>query len=97
MAKKPRDDQPGIDGIADEKNNRVHSAAKHYAKMRDARMAAGDVEKAAKDKLLDIMKEEGIETYSYGDVDVCTTVTEGVKVTIGKKVVKGEDDTPEDE
>lgn len=91
MAKAPREDQPRLDSIGDEKNPRVHSAAKHYAKMRDARMAAGDVEKSAKTKLLDIMKEEAIETYSYGDVDVCTTTTEGVKVTIGTKPVKKED------
>lgn len=97
MAKKPRDDQPSIEGVGDEKNPRVHSAAKHYAKMRDLRLAASDVEKTAKDKLLDIMKEEAIETYSYGDVDVCTTTKEGVKVTIGNKPVKEKEEAAKHE
>lgn len=83
MAKKPRNDQPGLDGIADEKNDRVHRAAKQYAKFRDARQAAGVVEKSAKNKLIDTMKEEAIETYSHGDVEVALEKHEGVKVVIG--------------
>ncbi len=83
--KKPREDQPGLDGIADEKNDRVHKAAKQYAKFRDARQAASVVEKTAKNKIIEIMEEEGIETYSYGDVEVCVEHKEGVKVVIGGK------------
>lgn len=92
MAKKLRADQPGIPEVADEMNKRVHSAAKHYAKMRDARQAAGVVEKTANNRLIDTMKEEAIETYSVGDVDVCLENLESVKVVIGgKKADKDEE------
>jgi len=91
MPKKPRDDQPCFDGIADEKNARVHNAAKQYAKFRDARQAAGVVEKTAKKKLIEIMKEEAIETYSFGEVDVTAEHTDGVKVVIGGKAPSKEE------
>lgn len=93
MAKKPRADQPGIDGIGDEYNKRVHSAAKHYAKMRDVRMAASEHESASKVKLIEIMKEEGIETYSHKDVDITLEHKDGVKVKIEGK---GEKEDAED-
>lgn len=94
MAKKPRADQPGIDGIGDEKNAKIHRAAKHYAKMRDQRQAANVVEKTAKNMLIEVMEEEGFSTYSNGDVDVCLENLKGVKVTIGgeKNVDPDEDD-----
>lgn len=84
--KEPRADQPGITGIGDEYNARVHGACKHYAKMRDARMEATEHEVAAKVKLIEIMTDEGLETYSHKEVDV--TLVHGddnVKVKIGGK------------
>lgn len=98
MAKKPRADQPGLEGVADEKNPRVHSAAKQYAKFRDARQAAGVVEKTAKNRLIDTMKEEAIDTYSYGGVEVCLETKEGVKVVIdGKPAPKDKEGEGEEE
>lgn len=89
---KPRADQPGIPEIGDEYNKRVHSAAKTYVRLRDARMEATTFEDGAKQKLIDIMHEEGIETYSHKDVDI--TLEKGdekVKVKVEKKDSKKEE------
>lgn len=94
MVAKPRADQPGIDGIADECNNKINRAARHYVKMRDARMAASVVEKAAKNKIIECMEEEGFETYSYRDIEICLENKRNIKVTIDGKT---EDDAEDDE
>ena len=67
------------------KNDRVHRAAKRYAKLRDERMAANEEEKAAHNTLLGIMKEEGLEVYEYGDLMVAIDAQEKVKVRFAPK------------
>lgn len=97
MAKKPRYDQPGIPEIGDEYNKRVHSAAKTYVRLRDARMEATRHEDGAKQKLIEIMHEEAIDTYSHKDVDV--TLQKGddnVKVKIGDEKKPAKKDEPEE-
>lgn len=60
MAKhKPREEQGNLPGVGDEKNPRIHNAAKIYAKRRDERMAANVVEKEQHEKLMEVMIEEG--------------------------------------
>ena len=75
----PREQQhlPGQEPV---KNDRVHRAAKRYAKLRDERMAANEEEKAAHNTLLGIMKEEGLEVYEYGDLTVAIDAQEKCKV-----------------
>lgn len=82
---KPRADQPGLPEIGDEYNKRIHSAAKAYVRLRDARMEATELEDAAKTKLIDIMHEEAVDTYCHKDVDVCLSKIESVKVKVEKK------------
>lgn len=98
MAKhKPREDQANIPGAGDEKNERVHRAAKQYAKLRDARIAANETEKDAHDKLMEVMGEEGLDSYSYGDVDVTVTNKRKAKVVVGgKDGGNGQDDDTEE-
>jgi len=91
MAKqhKAREDQQHLPGVA-EKHPVIHPLAKQYAKLRDKRMEAGRIEKEAKTKLIETMKEEGMDTYSYQDVDVVVSHQDSLKVTIGGKDVKDE-------
>lgn len=84
MAKKhtPREDQQNLPST-DVKNDRVHRAAKMYAKRRDERMAANIVEKEQHDKLMETMVEEGLDTYSYADVEVSINSSKKCRVVIG--------------
>ena len=97
MAKhKPREDQANLPGT-DVKNDRVHRAAKQYAKFRDARIAANETEKDAHEKLLEVMQEEGLDSYSYADVDVTLNTNKKCKVTIGgQDSPNGKDDDGEE-
>lgn len=98
MAKhKPREDQQNIAGIGDEKNPRIHNAAKIYAKRRDERIAANALEKEQKTKLMEVMTEEGVDTYSYGDVDVSINHKDDVSVVIGGNKKKDEKEGEADE
>lgn len=98
MAKhKPREDQQSISGIGDEKNPRIHNAAKIYAKRRDERIAASALEKEQKTKLMEVMKEEAVDTYSYGDVDVSINHKDDVSVVIGDKKKKAAEEEKDEE
>lgn len=66
----PRADQEQIPGMESEKNERVHRAAKRYARVRDERIALSEKEKEAHDFLLGVMTEEGIESYEYKGLGV---------------------------
>ena len=61
-------EQEFIPGTEPEKNERIHKAAKRYAKLQDARRAAGEEEKDSHDTLLATMLDEKVEHYTYGDV-----------------------------
>lgn len=98
MAKhKPREDQQNLPGT-DVKNDRVHRAAKQYAKLRDERIAANEAEHDAHEKLMEVMTEEGLDSYSYGDVDVTVTSKRKAKVVVGgQDSPSGKDTDGEDE
>lgn len=82
-AKQAREDQSYIPGTAPEKNDKVHAAAKRYAKLRDARIAANKEEKDSHDTLLGTMVEQGIDVYDFKDVHVAIDATKKCKVQIG--------------
>ena len=78
-------EQEYLPGTAPEKNDRVHRAARRYAKLRDARMDANEQEKSAHTTLLETMIEEQLESYEYGDVSVHIDSTRKCKVAIQAK------------
>lgn len=81
-----RSDQPGLDGIADEKNPKVESAAKSYVRFRDARQEATEDETAAHNALIAAMDEAGITTYEHGGIVI--VINEGdrkAKVKVADK------------
>src|SRR5260221_12175269 len=79
---KPRAEQENLPGT-DEKNDRAVRPAKMYAKRRDERIAANVVEKEQHEKLLETMIEEGLDSYSYGDVDVTINNSRKARGVIG--------------
>jgi hypothetical protein len=81
--KRERAEQEYLPGTEPLKNNRVHPAAKRYAKERDDRIAANKAEKEAHDNLLAIMLEEGLETYEYGDISVSIDAKRKCVVRVG--------------
>lgn len=86
-----RHDQENLP-LTNERNDRVHRAAKQYAKFRDVRMAANETEKEAHDKLMEVMDAEGLDSYSYGDIDVMVSKTRKAKVVIGGDKSKAEEE-----
>lgn len=78
-------EQQFIPGTEPKKNPRVHTAAKRYAARRDERMAKNEEEKDAHTSLLAVMKEEGLESYEYGDIEVHIDASEKCKVKIGSR------------
>lgn len=86
-------DQQHIEGLEPERNKRVHDAARAYRKVRDARMAATKSEVAGKDKLIEVMKEEGCEVYNDpSGYAVILNGTLNVKLVDGERGGKAEDD-----
>lgn len=96
-ARLSREETLPIPGMEPVRNEKVHRSAKRYAKLRDARMAANEGEKAAHNNLLTLMIAEGLTSYRYGDVEIFVDSTQKCKVKVGgddsKK--KGEDDGAE--
>lgn len=88
--KRKRSEQQFMPGTEPVKNPRVHKAAVRYVEERDARIAANKEEKAAHDTLLAIMREEGLESYEYGNLKIWVDGSYKVKVKGGKEE---EDDT----
>lgn len=87
--KRKRSEQTHFEGTGPVKNERVHRAAKRYVEERDARIAANKEEKAAHDSLLAIMREEGLESYEYGNLSLHIDGTFKVKAKLSK--ADGED------
>jgi hypothetical protein len=81
----PRADQEQIPGMESVKNERVHRAAKRYAKARDERIALSEKEKEAHDFLLGVMTEEGMDFYEYKDLGVYVDTKRKAKVEIGPR------------
>lgn len=75
-------DQPEIPGTETPKNAKVHNAAIRYSKRRDERIAANKEEKAAHTSLLEIMDQQGVTSYNYGDVEVHIDQDRKAKVKI---------------
>lgn len=76
-------EQTIIPEMAPKRIDRIHRAAKRYAVERDARIAANTQEKEAHAFLLKAMKEEGLTSYEYGDLQVFVDTAEKVKVRTG--------------
>lgn len=94
MAKtRTQDDQPSLPQMQDVKNEKVHRAALRYARARDERMEYTEVEKAAHNALLGVMKEAGLTCYRYGDLTVDIDATEKCKVkrTSGEGTARNEE------
>lgn len=78
---------PNLPGMEDSAIKPIESAASTYEEKRDARLDAGRAEKAAKDKLIQKMKDHDKTTYRrlMGDGTVLTIVRsfdkESVKVS----------------
>jgi len=74
--------QPPLPGAGGKKNKRVHDKAIAYAEARDERMLLTKQEKDAKKTLLAAMKEEGLEDYKWGNIEVHVDSSEDVKVKV---------------
>jgi hypothetical protein len=68
--------------FAPKKNARIHKAAKRYYGLMLERKAAGDEEKASHDTLLNIMLEEGVDSYEYQDLKVAVDTSKKCKVKL---------------
>jgi hypothetical protein len=77
-------EQEIIPELAPKKIPDIHTAAKRYAKVRDQRAALSIEEKAARDHLKNVMEENELVNYEYGDLIVCIDMT-------CKAVVKSKD------
>lgn len=77
---KVRGDQPSLPDADDVKNPKVHRAALRYIRERDERMEKTEQEKEAHNALLDVMIQEGLESYKYGDLSVSIDLTRKCKV-----------------
>lgn len=65
-------DLPNVEGegVAPKKIKAIDIAADEYVTIRDKRMAMTEKEVAARDKLVDLMKQNGLEVYFYSDQKV---------------------------
>lgn len=77
--------------LAPKKIPRIHNAARKYAELRDARMAAGKLETEQHTKLLDAMREEQVTKYVYGDMTVEVNSKEKCKVSFASENGDGEE------
>ncbi len=80
-----------IEGTGPEKNTAVHDRAVQYARARDARMAAGEDEKAAHNGLLEAMDKANLTHYEYGDMVVHIDSSRKCKVKTEPKAGGDED------
>ena len=85
------DDKDFLPGMAPRKNQRVHTAALRYVKARDERIALNVTEKEAHQSLLIKMKEEGLEDYIYGDLEVHVDNREKCKVKVNNSSPEGDE------
>lgn len=95
MAKRrARDKQTMIPGTEPESIPAVEEAAANYRDIRDSRMSLTEEEADAKKKLIDVMKEHGVEKYQFGGYEVVRTheETDNVKVRKLKATPRDEED-----
>jgi hypothetical protein len=62
------------------KNPKIRRLARQYKAAQRERMSQLDVEVELKEKLIDAMKEEGLETYKDKDIIVTRTSKDSIKV-----------------
>jgi predicted methyltransferase MtxX (methanogen marker protein 4) len=74
------------------KNPKIHAAVLRYVKERDARMEAGRDEVAAKNALIELMVEQKVDHYVYGDVRADLDTLRKLKCKVGKSDDDGEGD-----
>lgn len=91
--KKGRERQTMIPGTEPQKNARVERAAEAYEEARDEWMALSEPVKKAKQKLIDTMIEEKVESYKRGDLEVKVTHKDVYTVKVKRRSV---DDDEED-
>lgn len=75
------DGQTFLPGTEPEKNAKVHNAALRYIRERDKRIAANQEESDAHNTLLNLMIEQGLESYVYGDLKVFVDSKKKCKVS----------------
>ena len=83
-------EQQLIPEMAPTKIPEIHTAAKAYAKVRDARSALSVEEKEARDHLAFVMKKNELVNYEYGDLIVTLDVKEKAVVTAKSAEPEGE-------
>lgn len=85
-------EQGHFDGMAPEKNRKVHAAARRYVARRNERIAANAEEKDAHDSLLIAMHDEGLTNYVYDDIEVHIDAHEKCKVKCGGDKSESDDE-----
>lgn len=80
--KAKRKTQEFLPGTAPEKNPKIHNAAIEYEEARGEQRKAKRAENAAQEKLLAVMKKEGVTSYVYGDITCRIDDKESVKVKV---------------
>ena len=75
-------EQTEIPGTERQKNKRVTKAATAYREVRNKRMELTREEKAAKLKLIEVMREEHLETYVDEDEDLSVFYTAKEQVRV---------------
>ncbi len=78
-------EQTHIEGMAPEKNPKVHKLALGYVRARDARMEQLKEEIELKDRLLAAMEGEEMTAYEYDDINVIVSSDKTIKVKRHKK------------
>lgn len=98
-AKKPRkraqapiEDQKEFPGMETAKNPKIRKLARQYKAAQRDRMSALDVEVELKEKLIDAMKAEEIDSYKDKDIIVTLSSKDSIKVK-----TPAEDDGDEEE
>lgn len=97
MPRLKQNDLPAIEGegVAPKKIKAIEVAADDYVEKRDTRMSWTEKEVAARNKLITLMKEHGLEKYRFGDEEVSLKPgKDGVKV---KKIDGTENENGEEE
>jgi hypothetical protein len=73
-------EQKELPGIESAKNPKIRRLARQYKAAQRERMSQLDVEVELKEKLIEAMKEEGLETYKDKDIIVTRTSKDSIKV-----------------
>lgn len=94
--KAKEEDQPGLPGIAPEKNAKIHRAARNYDKAKDLAAEAREVKNDKQKRLIEVCIEQGYEKgYRFGDVKVEINNEPTVKCKVGEAAPEIEDEEEE--